>query len=92
MVKIIWTHFALDDLKQIHDFISKDSKVYADKVIDQIIELTSQLEKLPLSGRSVPEFQTEILRELIFGRYRIIYRMSSDQISIIRIYHSSRQL
>lgn len=66
MVKIIWTHFALDDLKQIHDFISKDSKAYADSVVDQIVERTGQLENLPLSGRSVPEFQTEILRELIF--------------------------
>ena len=92
MVKIIWTHFALDDLKQIHDFISKDSKTYADKVVDQIVERTGQLEKLPLSGRSVPEFQKEILRELIFGRYRIIYKIFSSHIAIIRIYHSSRKL
>ena len=92
MVKIIWTNFALDDLKQIHDFISKDSKVYADRVIDQIIERTDQLEELPLSGRLVPEFQSKFLRELIFGRYRIIYKIFPDHIAIVRIFHSSRKL
>ncbi len=37
MVKIVWTEFALEDLNSIHEYISKDSKVYADRVIEKII-------------------------------------------------------
>jgi toxin ParE1/3/4 len=92
MVKVVWTNFATDDLKQIHDFISQDSRVYADRIINQIIERTDQLSGFPLSGRSVPEFQTETLRELVFGRYRIIYKVFPENITIIRIHHSSRWL
>jgi toxin ParE1/3/4 len=92
MVKVVWTEFAIDDLKQIFDFISKDSRAYANKVIDQIIERTDQLQNLPYSGRLVPEFQNEIIRELIFGRYRIIYKIFPNHVSVTRIYHSSRNL
>lgn len=29
MVKLIWTEIALEDLRLIHEYISKDSKIYA---------------------------------------------------------------
>lgn len=92
MVKVIWSYFAIDDLKQIHDFISKDSRTYADRIVAELLERTDQLQDHPLSGRYVPEFQTETLRELICGRYRIIYKIFPDYVSIIRIHHSSRWL
>ena len=65
MVKVIWTEFALEDLKAIHEYISQDSKVYADKFIENLINRVDQLENLPKSGRSVPEFNSETIRELI---------------------------
>ena len=92
MVKIVWTEFALEDLRSIHEYISKDSKIYADRVIDKVISRVDLLEKFPKSGRVVPEFDDETLREIIQGNYRIIYKVSSLQVSIIRIHHSARLL
>jgi addiction module RelE/StbE family toxin len=92
MVKIIWTEFAIEDLRSIHEYISKDSKVYADRVIDKIITRVDQLESFPKSGRVVPEFDNEVIRELIQGNYRIIYKIATTQISVIRIHHSARLL
>jgi toxin ParE1/3/4 len=92
MVKIIWTEFALEDLRLIHDYISKDSKVYADRYIDKLISRIDQLEKNPNSGRVVPEFNIESIRELIEGNYRIIYKVNQDFIAIVRVHHSARQL
>lgn len=92
MVKIIWTEFALGDLKSIHEYISKDSKGYADKLISKIIGRVDQLETFPKCGRVVPEFDSEIIRELIEGNYRIVYRIHPDHISIARIHHSAREL
>ena len=37
MVKIIWTQLAIDDLKSIHGYISTESKVYANRVIEKLI-------------------------------------------------------
>ena len=92
MVKVVWTEIAVDDLRSIHSFISKDSKKYADRFIDKLIARTDQLEKNPNSGRVVPEFNVETVRELIEGNYRIIYKVDQDFIAIVRIHHSARQL
>lgn len=92
MVEVIWTEYAMEDLKLIHEFISKDSKVYADRQVDKIIKRVDQVSDFPKSGRVVPEFNLESLRELIEGNYRIIYQISSDKIAIVRIHHAARQL
>ena len=72
--------------------ISKDSKGYADKFIDKMVSRVGQLETFPKSGRVVPEFNTETIRELIEGNYRIVYRINPDYVGIVRIHHSARQL
>ena len=92
MVKIIWTDFAIEDLRLIHEFISKDSKRYADRFIEKLINRVDQLENLPKSGRVIPEFNSDSIRELIEGNYRIIYKLSFGQASIIRVHHAARQL
>lgn len=91
-MKVIWTDFAIEDLRSIHDYISQDSKTYADRFVEKLISRVDQLEYLPNSGRVVPEFNNELLRELIEGNYRIIYKLNSDSIGIVRIHHSARQL
>ncbi len=92
MVKIVWTTLALDDLKQIHDYISLDSKFYADRFVSKIISRVDQLEVFPNSGRVVPDVNQEHLRELIEGNYRIVYKINTDHIGIVRIHHSARLL
>lgn len=92
MVKVIWTEFSVEDLRSIHAYISQDSKVYADRFIEKIISRVEQLETYPQSGRVVPEFHNDTLRELIEGNYRIIYKINSDAIAIVRVHHSARQI
>lgn len=92
MVKVIWTEFALDDLKSIHEYISKDSKPYADKFVEKLISRVDQLENFPKSGRITPEFDSEIIRELIEGNYRIVYKINPNHIGIVRVHHAARQL
>lgn len=78
MVKVIWAEFALEDLKLIHAYISKDSKIYADRFVEKIIDRVSQLGKFPKSGRIVPEFELTTIRELIEGNYRIVYKINPE--------------
>ena len=93
MVTVIWTEIAMEDLQLIHEYISKDSKLYADRFVEKLIKRVDQLENFPKSGRVVPEFNSEIIRELIEGNYRIIYKISGqNNIGIIRVHHAARQL
>jgi addiction module RelE/StbE family toxin len=92
MVKIVWTQLAIDDLKSIHDYISKESRVYANRMIENLIARVQQLEYFPVSGRIVPEFRQRSIRELIEGNYRIVYKIHSEYIGIVRVHHASRLL
>lgn len=88
MVK--WTTAAKLDLKSIHDYIARDSKFYAQKVSQDIIEKTAILGKLPEIGRIVPELDNHNIRELFIHSYRLIYEVSPTDIMILALIHGRR--
>ena len=93
MAEITWTSYALDDLQSIHDYIAQDSHYYATRFVDKLISRVDILEKHPKAGKPVPEFENDLIRELIEGNYRIIYKIISlDEVGIVRIHHSARLL
>ena len=88
-MKIIWTDFAIENLKDIFDYYSiKASKKVAHKIRKQIFESTKQLIKNPESGQI--EFNLERLKQnhryLLIGNYKIIYKISEDQIIIADVF------
>ncbi|HPK10591.1 MAG TPA: type II toxin-antitoxin system RelE/ParE family toxin [Saprospiraceae bacterium] len=91
MVKIVWTDLAVNELKAIFDYISKDSKKYAANQIYRIKSRTTILKTNPLAGRIVPELEIEAIREVIEGNFRIIYRVLDEKsIEILTVHHSAR--
>ena len=93
MVKINWTDLALQDLDDIGDYISKDSIRYAEVTVQYLFDSVNILISHPKSGRVVPEFNEEDLRELIRGSYRIVYRIiNKSRIDILTVHNTSRLL
>jgi len=93
MVRINWTFQAKDDLKDIAEYISKDSKLYAKLQVTRLKTRTRILKTQTRSGKIVSEINQEDIRELIEGNYRIIYKIVKDnQIDILTIHHSARDL
>jgi len=92
MVRIDWTQQSIDDLKSIHAYIAAESKVYANRLIEKLITRVRQLEHFPESGKIVPEFGQNSIRELIEGNYRVVYKIHTDHIGIIRVHHTARLL
>jgi toxin ParE1/3/4 len=94
LVKIIWTQRSLTDLKSIAEYISKDSVKYASMTIERLIDVTKHLETNPRIGRIVPGIgRDDKIREIIFGNYRIIYKISSTEIiHILTVHHSAKRL
>ena len=94
MAEIIWTAPAVEDLRQIHEFISKDSKQYAAIVIRSVRGSAERLRKFPESGRLVPELPGSRYRELIVSPYRIVYRYAEEQnrVLVLAVIHGSRLL
>jgi addiction module RelE/StbE family toxin len=93
MVQLNWTLQATSDLKDIAEYISKDSKKYAKLQIIRIKSRTKILNSQVYSGKIVPEIDKQNIRELIEGNYRIIYKIvDPSRIDILTIHHSSRDL
>jgi len=93
MVQIKWTFQAKEDLKSIADFIKLDSEKYARLQISRIRSRTQVLKSHHNSGRMVPEFDNPAIRELVEGRYRIVYKNVSDErIDILTVHHSARDM
>ena len=88
MVK--WSVPAKNDLKQIHDYIAKDSKYYAQNVVQEIVAKTETLTDFPEIGRFVPEISDQNIRQLIVYSYRLIYEISETGIEILAIIHGRR--
>ncbi|MCC5605599.1 type II toxin-antitoxin system RelE/ParE family toxin [Nostoc sp. CHAB 5834] len=92
MAEVIWTSQALTDLEAIGNFIARDAPSFAQVFVDRVFQSVERLQQFPLSGRVVPEIAQEDIREIIFGNYRIVYLVSNDQVNILTVFHSSRQL
>jgi toxin ParE1/3/4 len=91
MVKVIWTDTAIQDLNDIGDYIAKDSGRYAEITVQKLFNTVDILEKHPLLGKIVPEFEDENLRELIRGNYRIVYQLIDKyRIDILTVHNCTR--
>ncbi len=73
MVKVIWTDSAILDLNDIGEYIAKVSERYAQITIDRLFNSVDILEEFPFSGKMVPEYENEKMRELIRINFRIVY-------------------
>jgi toxin ParE1/3/4 len=89
---VIWSQQAVADLRSIHDFIARDSRYYAKKVVHDIRELVDELNELPKMGRMVPELNEEAVRELLLYSYRIIYETKDEEIFVLAVVHQRRNL
>jgi len=84
---------AVADLKSIYDFISRGSKKYAQLEIIKIKTRTRVLRTKPLIGKEVVEKGDFAVRELVEGKYKIIYKIINKyRIDILTIHHSARDL
>ena len=92
MVKLLWLISAKDDLKDIYDFIAADSTKYARHQIKQIRQRANVLKSNAYAGKIVREYDSDLIREIVIGHYRIIYRIINDKlIHIILIHHGARR-
>ncbi|HLV70228.1 MAG TPA: type II toxin-antitoxin system RelE/ParE family toxin [Xanthomarina sp.] len=93
-MKIIWTDFAIENLKDIFDYYAENaSKKIAHKVRKQILDTSMQLLNNSESGQI--EFHLQNLnqnhRYLLSGNYKIIYRIIDNLIIINDVFDTRRE-
>lgn len=85
-MKVVWTDFATQSLKQIFKFISDNAnRKIAHKIRKQVFKSTRHLIKFPESGQieSNLENSNQNYRYIISGNYKVIYRIEHTKKEII---------
>lgn len=90
MVKVIWAPAAIKDVESIAGYIARDSSEQAALFVSRVIEMTDSLEFFPESGRMIPELMNKNCREVIYGAYRIMYRIVRNEVWITGVTHAAR--
>lgn len=89
-MKVVWSPLALEKLEATAKYIALDKPSAADKWVNEIFDRADLLASQPEIGREVPELLGSNYREMIFGYYRIIYKINNE-IKILTL-RNSRQL
>ena len=92
MARVVWSDSARENLRSIAEHIALDSLHYAKVFVQRIIGAVERLRDFPKIGRTVPEYDDETLREIVFHNYRIIYRLTEEQVIVLAVVHGSRDL
>jgi len=92
VVPVRYARQALRCLAAIRRFISIESPRNAEAVVRALVDAADSLAAFPLRGRVVPEHGQEDVRELLLRPYRIIYRVSVDEVVVLSVMHGHQLL
>ena len=87
-----WTNTALNHLRAIHEYTAQTSEIYADRLVDRLTRRSEQIGLFPQSGRMVPEYSREDIREVIERPHRIIYLVKERRIDVLAVLHGAQQV
>ncbi|MBL8027746.1 MAG: type II toxin-antitoxin system RelE/ParE family toxin [Fibrobacteres bacterium] len=90
MAEVIWSPASLDDIDAIAHYIARDSQNRASLFVERLIQAAEKLKLLPLLGRVIPEIGRDDCREVIYGSYRIMYKIVDGDIWITGIVHGAK--
>lgn len=91
----VWTTRAAErDLREILESIARDDRIAAEKWADEISADIETLERFPGRAPTIPESSAlgGEYRHLIYGNYRIVYRIEGRKVLILRVIHAARLL
>ncbi len=91
-MKLVWSPLALERVNEIADYIAEDNAKAARMFLIDIFGAVDRLGNFPQSGRVVPEVKRPNIREIIFGNYRVIYRVERKRVSVLAVRHGKQRL
>jgi toxin ParE1/3/4 len=94
MMRPIWSLQSLDDLVAIRDYVSRDAPVAAQRLVESIYAKADPLAAHLRSGSLVEEDSQGIYRQLLYGNYRLIYRVddAAKVVRIVTVIHAAQLL
>ena len=73
---------------EIFEYVVRDRPQAAEALLDRLIERVDLLSDLPEQGRQWRKGVRPDLREVVFESYRIVYRVGSEELSVLSVRHT----
>jgi len=91
---VILSTKAKRQIREIAEYIEKDSPLNARRVVRKIITSVRRLKTFPEIGAVAPEFRNLGIRELLVFQYRVFYRFdeASHTVYVLAIAHGRQQI
>jgi len=91
-MRVAWSETSLVRVEDISHHIALDDAGAAARWVVELFDLVeSQLSAFPESGRIGPELGARTIRELVFGDYRVFYRIG-EGVEVLSVRHGSQLL
>jgi toxin ParE1/3/4 len=87
---VVWSDAARNALDEVIEYIAKDSRPAAMRVLDAALDAAQRLAAFPQRARVVPEVNQEAIREVFVFRYRLMYRVESTRVVVVAFLHGAR--
>ena len=90
-MRVLWADAALNQVEAIRDYLAQTSPDFARRVVERLVNRSEQIAAFPRSGRMVPEYEVDEVRQVIESSYRLIYLIKEEQLEILAVIHTSRK-
>jgi toxin ParE1/3/4 len=87
---VVWSDAAQEALDEAVAHIARDRYQAAINVLQRALRTAERLSELPERGRIVPEIGDGAVREVFVHRYRLMYRVSPEEVTVIAFLHGAR--
>ncbi|OOG28605.1 addiction module toxin RelE [Thioalkalivibrio denitrificans] len=92
-MRITIARSALNDLQEIKSYYQEQGvSDIGQKYVSAILKSVQRLRDHPDSGRKVPEFDQEHIREIIHPPFRVVYLRNATSVNLVRVWRSERLL
>ena len=88
--KVVWTNTAQNTLDEVLAYLAQDSLPAAQRLLETVLDSAESLASFSERGRIVPELRQSHIRELLVGRYRLIYEVFDTKVEILGFIHGAR--
>ena len=85
-----WTDRALARVRETAHYSAADDPAAAVRWVDGLFDAAGRLADFPESGRLAPELEDRGVRELVYGAYRVFYRIDAGRALILTVRHASQ--
>ena len=85
-MQIKFSQTAIEQLKTIKDFISKDNPDIAKKHIKKVMKSVKQFLEYPNIGKVNAVYNRNDIREIVIEGYKVIYKIYAKSIVVLVVY------